>query len=96
MSIISPAGIKHGPILPIAENIPENDAGLLSAYTRYREEVDLVVGQGADLYNHIAKIESGEAEQTQVNKKPENVVAKRLEEIFTAIHKQSPNIKQRL
>jgi hypothetical protein len=48
-------------------SVPENDAGLQSAYARYREQVDLVVGQGADLYNHIAKIESGEAEQTQVS-----------------------------
>ncbi len=48
-------------------DIPEEEAVLLAIYTRYREQVDYVLGQATDLNAHLAAIESGEASQTEVS-----------------------------
>jgi hypothetical protein len=55
--------IRSAPTFDVSGDEP----AIQSVYTRYREQVDYVLGQGADLYNHLVKIESGEADQTQVS-----------------------------
>lgn len=50
-----------------AVTIPEQEGALQSIYIRYREQLDLVSSQGADLYNHLAQIQAGEAVQTEVS-----------------------------
>jgi hypothetical protein len=47
--------------------VPEGETELQSIYLRYREQVDYVLGQSTDLYTHLVKIESGEADQTEVS-----------------------------
>jgi hypothetical protein len=47
--------------------IPDEEGALQSIYVRYREQLDLVSGQGADLYNHLVQIQAGEAVQTEVS-----------------------------
>ena len=47
-------------------SIPEDEAELQSIYMRYRAQVDYVLGQANDLYTHLVKIQSGEAEQTEI------------------------------
>ena len=48
-------------------SIPAGEAALQSYHTRYREQIDAALGQGADLYNHLASIQSGEAAQTEIS-----------------------------
>jgi hypothetical protein len=57
------AAIRAAPIL----DIPEEEGVLLAIYTRYREQVDYVLGQAIDLNTHLEAIESGEATQTEVS-----------------------------
>jgi hypothetical protein len=47
--------------------VPDEEAALQSIYLRYREQLDLVSGQGTDLYNHLVQIQAGEAVQTEVS-----------------------------
>jgi hypothetical protein len=47
-------------------SVPEDEAELQSIYMRYRVQVDYVLGQADDLYTHLVKIQSGEAEQTEI------------------------------
>ncbi len=48
-------------------SIPADEAELQSIHMRYRVQVDYVLEQASDLYTHLVKIESGEAEQTEIN-----------------------------
>lgn len=57
------ASIRAAPTL----EIPAEEAVLLAIYTRYREQVDYVLGQATDLNTHLQAIESGEATQTEVS-----------------------------
>jgi hypothetical protein len=57
------AAVRAAPTL----DIPEEEAVLLAIYTRYREQVDYVLGQATDLNAHLEAIESGEASQTEVS-----------------------------
>jgi hypothetical protein len=47
--------------------IPQGETELLSVYIRYREQIDYVPAQASDLYAHLAEIQAGEANQTEVN-----------------------------
>jgi hypothetical protein len=47
--------------------IPQGETELLSAYIRYREQIDYVPAQSTDLYTHLAQIQAGEADHTEVN-----------------------------
>ncbi len=57
------AAISAAPTL----DIPADEGALLAIYTRYREQVDYVLGQATDLKAHLEAIESGEASQTEVS-----------------------------
>jgi hypothetical protein len=57
------AAIRAAPTL----DIPAEEGVLLAIYTRYREQVDYVLGQATDLTTHLQAIESGEATQTEVS-----------------------------
>jgi hypothetical protein len=57
------AAIRAAPTL----EIPAEEDVLLAIYTRYREQVDYVLGQATDLNTHLQAIESGEATQTEVS-----------------------------
>jgi len=57
------AAVRAAPTL----DIPEDEDVLLAIYTRYREQVDYVLGQAIDLNTHLEAIESGEASQTEVS-----------------------------
>ncbi len=48
-------------------SVPEGEAELQSIHVRYREQIDNALEQGTDLYNHLVKIQAGEASQTEVN-----------------------------
>jgi len=50
-----------------AFDIPEGETDLLSIYLRYRQQVQYVPDQGNDLYLHLTKIQSGEADQTGIS-----------------------------
>jgi hypothetical protein len=50
-----------------AFDIPEGETDLLSIYLRYRQQVEYVPDQGKDLYSHLTKIQSGEADQTGIS-----------------------------
>lgn len=50
-----------------AFSISEDEVELQSIHFRYREQVDNASGQGTDLYNHLVKIQAGEASQTEVS-----------------------------
>lgn len=47
--------------------IPQGETEVLSVYIRYREQIDYVPAQATDLYAHLAEIQAGEADQTEVN-----------------------------
>lgn len=55
--------LRNAPELSIAEG----DVELQSIDVRYREQLDFAVSKGTDLYNHLAAIQAGEAEQTEVS-----------------------------
>jgi hypothetical protein len=55
--------LRSAPVLAV----PDNQATLHSIYLRYREQIDYVLGHGTDLYAHAVKIQTGQAEQTQVS-----------------------------
>jgi hypothetical protein len=48
-------------------DVPESEPTLLSIYVRYRQQVQYVPDQGNDLYLHLTKIQSGEADQTGIS-----------------------------
>lgn len=48
-------------------DIAQDQAELESIYARYREQVDYVMGEATDLRNHLAQIESGEANVVQIS-----------------------------
>jgi hypothetical protein len=47
--------------------LPADEAELQSVHARYREQVDYVLDQSADLYIHLVQIESGQATQMEVS-----------------------------
>jgi hypothetical protein len=55
--------LQAAPTFTISDGATE----LGAYYIRYREQVDYVLAQGTDLYNHLLKIQTGEADQTQVS-----------------------------
>jgi hypothetical protein len=48
-------------------DVPAEEPQLQSIYVRYREQVGFALDQDNDLYQHLAKIQSGEAAQTDVS-----------------------------
>jgi hypothetical protein len=48
-------------------SVPEEEAELASIHSRYREQIDITLTQGSDLYNHLVQIQAGQANQTQVS-----------------------------
>jgi hypothetical protein len=55
--------LSGAPLVTAAETDPQ----IGSIHIRYREQVDYVLGQMAELYNHLVKIQAGEASQTTVS-----------------------------
>lgn len=50
-----------------AFTIPDGEDILQSVHVRYRGQIDFVRAQATDLYAHMAKIQSGEADNTKIN-----------------------------
>jgi hypothetical protein len=48
-------------------SVPEEEAELASIHSRYREQIDITLTQGNDLYNHLVQIQAGQANETQVS-----------------------------
>lgn len=48
-------------------SIPDNEATLQSIHMRYRQQIDATLGQGTDLYNHLASLQSGQVARTTVS-----------------------------
>jgi len=47
--------------------IPDNEVTLQSMHMRYRQQIDAALGQGTDLYNHLASLQSGQVARTTVS-----------------------------